>query len=92
MLCLKKLAPSRLVKNALYERLAEAEGRGADGPELLSILGEKSTRRGIFDGDINDGELEIGQIASAIKKIEPVSVVMQRLVEEYNTARRQLLG
>lgn len=92
MLCLKKLAPSRLVKNALYERLAEAEGRGADGPELLSILGEKSTRRGIFDGDINDGELEIGQIASAIKKIEPVSVVMQRLAEEYNTARRQLLG
>lgn len=92
MLCLKKLAPSRLVKNALYERLAEAEGRGADGPELLSILGEKSTRRGIFDGDINNGELEIGQIASAIKKIESVSVVMQRLVEEYNTARRQLLG
>ena len=82
MLCLKKLAPSRLVKNALYARIAEAEERGADVPELLKILGEKATRRGIFDGDIENGEMEIGQIASAIKKIEPVSVIMQRLVDE----------
>lgn len=86
MLCLKKLAPSRLVKNALYGRIAEAEERGADVPELLEILGEKATRRGIFDGDIENGEMEIGQIASAIKKIEPVSVIMRRLVEEYNAA------
>lgn len=86
MLCLKKLAPSRLVKNPLYDRIAEAEGRGADVKELLEILGEKSTRRGIFDGDVENGELEIGQIASAIKKVEPVSVIMRRLVEEYNAA------
>ena len=90
MLCLKKLAPSRLVKNALYARIAEAEERGADVPELLKILGEKATRRGIFDGDIENGEMEIGQIASAIKKIEPVSVIMQRLVDEYNEARAKL--
>lgn len=86
MLCLKKLAPSRLVKNPLYDRIAEAEGRGADVKELLEILGEKSTRRGIFDGDVENGELEIGQIASVIKKVEPVSVIMRRLVEEYNAA------
>ena len=86
MLCLKKLAPSRLVKNPLYDHIAEAEGRGADVKELLEILGEKSTRRGIFDGDVENGELEIGQIASAIKKVEPVSVIMRRLVEEYNAA------
>lgn len=90
MLCLKKLAPSRLVKNALYNRLAEAENRGAEVPELLEILGEKATRRGIFDGDIENGEMEIGQIASAIKKVEPVSVIMQRLVDEYNTALAKL--
>lgn len=90
MLCLKKLAPSRLVKNALYARIAEAEERGADVPELLKILGEKATRRGIFDGDIENGEMEIGQIASAIKKIEPVSVIMQRLVDEYNEALAKL--
>ena len=90
MLCLKKLAPSRLVKNGLYGRIAEAEERGADVPELLEILGEKATRRGIFDGDIENGEMEIGQIASAIKKIEPVSVIMQRLVDEYNEALAKL--
>ena len=90
MLCLKKLAPSRLVKNGLYCRIAEAEERGADVPELLEILGEKATRRGIFDGDIENGEMEIGQIASAIKKIEPVSVIMQRLVDEYNEALAKL--
>ena len=86
MLCLKKLAPSRLVKNPLYDRIAEAEGRGADVKELLEILGEKSTRRGIFDGDVENGELEIGQIASAIKKVAPVSVIMRRLLEAYSAA------
>lgn len=90
MLCLKKLAPSRLVKNALYDRIAEAEGRGAEGKELLEILGEKSTRRGIFNGDVENGELEIGQIASDIKKIETVSVIMQRLTDEYNAAVAKL--
>ena len=87
MLCLKKLAPSRLVKNGLYNRIAEAEAKGADVPELLDILGEKATRRGIFDGDTENGEMEIGQIASAIKQVEPVSVIMNRLIKEYNDAR-----
>lgn len=86
MLCLKKLAPSRLVKNGLYNRIAEAENKGAEVPELLEILGEKATRRGIFDGDIENGEMEIGQIASAIKTVEPVSVIMERLIKEYNEA------
>jgi enoyl-[acyl-carrier protein] reductase II len=90
MLCLKKLSPSRLVKNELYQRIAEAESKGAEKEELLAILGEKSTRRGIFYGDIENGELEIGQIASAIKTIEPISTIMKRLVEEYNEARQQL--
>ena len=91
MLCLKKLAPSRLVKNGLYNRIAEAEAKGAEVPELLEILGEKATRRGIFDGDTENGEMEIGQIASAIKQVEPVSVIMQRLVNEYNEAVQQVV-
>ena len=91
MLCLKKLAPSRLVKNGLYNRIAEAEAKGAEVPELLEILGEKATRRGIFDGDTENGEMEIGQIASAIKQVEPVSVIMQRLVNEYNEAVKSIM-
>lgn len=86
MLCLKKLSPSRLVKNGLYNRIADAEAKGAEVPQLLDILGEKATRRGIFDGDIENGEMEIGQIASDIKAIEPVAVIMERLVKEYNDA------
>lgn len=90
MLCLKKMSPSRLVKNQLYQRIAEAEAKGAEPQELLQILGEKSTRRGIFYGDVIDGELEIGQIASAIKKIEPVKVIMDRLVAEYYDALKKI--
>lgn len=90
MLCLKSLAPSRLVKNDLYNKVAAAESRGADKEELLAILGEKSTRRGIFDGDIEGGELEIGQIASTITTIQPVAQVMARLKQEYFQALQNL--
>lgn len=90
MLCLKKLAPSRLVKNGLYKRIAEAEARGAEVPELLDILGEKATRRGIFNGDTEGGEMEIGQIASAIKQVDSVHTIMQRLIDEYNSALSRL--
>lgn len=90
MLCLKKLAPSRLVKNGLYKRIAEAEARGAEVPELLDILGEKATRRGIFNGDTEGGEMEIGQIASAIKQVDSVHTIMTRLITEYNSALSRL--
>ena len=87
MLCLKKIAPSRLIKNALYQDIAEAEARGAEAEELRNILGKASTKRGIFEGDIERGELEIGQIASAIKQILPVKEVMEQLWKEYGELR-----
>ena len=83
MLSLKAISPTRLVKNALYERIAEAERGGADADSLRQILGQAATKRGIFEGDTDNGELEIGQIASAIKTVEPVSAVMERLTREY---------
>ena len=83
MLCLKKISPSRLVKNALYERISAAEAAGAGASELLDIRGKASTKRGIFEGDVDNGELEIGQVATAVKKIEPVSAIMRRLDEEF---------
>lgn len=86
MLCLKKLAPTRLVKNDLYGRIAEAEARGADAEELRGILGHAASKRGIFEGDTNEGELEIGQVASAVNKIMPVSEIMDNLVTEYRSA------
>ena len=90
MLCLKKLAPTRLVKNSLYERIAEAESRGAGTDELRDIMGRAASKRGIFEGDIETGELEIGQIASAVDEIRPVSLIMKQLLREYREAYGQL--
>lgn len=90
MLCLKKISPTRLVKNALYNRLAEAEARGADADELREMLGKAASKRGIFEGDTKDGEIEIGQIASAVKTIDDVATIMARLKAEYIETKNRL--
>ena len=92
MLCLKKISPSRLVKNNLYKTLFEAENNGASAEQLREILGKAASKRGIFEGDIDNGELEIGQIASAIKEIKSVHEVMKNLVEQYETAKKAVLN
>lgn len=86
MLTLKAISPTRMIKNDLYKRLSEAQAQGASVEELRAILGQAASKRGIFEGDIDNGELEIGQIASAIKDIPPVSEVMDRLKKEYQEA------
>ncbi|MGM9720305.1 MAG: NAD(P)H-dependent flavin oxidoreductase [Prevotella sp.] len=90
MLCLKKISPTRLVKNALYNRLAEAEARGADADELREMLGKAASKRGIFEGDTENGEIEIGQIASAVKTIDDVATIMARLKAEYIETKNRL--
>ena len=90
MLALKAISPTRLVKNALYDRIAEAERGGADADSLRQILGQAATKRGIFEGDTDNGELEIGQIASSIKSVESVSAVMSRLTRENQETLSQL--
>ncbi|WP_288146067.1 NAD(P)H-dependent flavin oxidoreductase [Xylanibacter caecicola] len=91
MLCLKKLSPTRLVKNSLYERIAEAEARGASADELRDILGRAASKRGIFEGDTVNGELEIGQVASYIKEVRPVSEIMETLVFEYKECKDRII-
>ena len=90
MLCLKALSPTRLVKNALYHQLIAAEYQGATGEELRQMLGRAASKRGIFEGDLEQGELEIGQIASAIKSIRPVATVMDELVNDFEQTRQAL--
>ena len=84
MLCLKKISPTRLVKNTLYNKVAEAEAAGADADALRGILGKAASKRGIFEGDVENGEIEIGQIASAVKSIDTVEEIFARLDREYN--------
>ena len=83
MLCLKKISPTRLVKNQLYSLIAQAEARGAEAEELRDILGRAASKRGIFEGDVEGGEIEIGQIASQVKTIDSVADIMERLKREY---------
>ena len=83
MLCLKKISPTRLVKNQLYSLIAQAEARGAEAEELREILGRAASKRGIFEGDIEGGEIEIGQIASQVKSVDSVADIMSRLKQEY---------
>ena len=92
MLCLKKISPTRMVKNALFDRIAEAEDRGATAEELREILGKAAAKRGIFEGDIDEGQIEIGQITSAIREIKSVQEVFDALVREYQETVERLKG
>ncbi len=91
-LLLRKLSPTRLVRGGFYDSIEQAENRGASGEELLEIIGVGASRRGIYEGDIDNGELEIGQVASLLKgrNVETVEQVMRELTEEYAQALRQV--
>lgn len=92
MLTLKQLTPVRLIKNEFFKKVQEAEARGASIQELAELLGSRRAKRGIFEGDLVEGELEIGQIAGAIGKIESAADVMRRLIDEYASARKRLFS
>lgn len=90
MLALKKISPTRLIKNELYTKIAEAESRGAEADELRELLGRAASKRGIFEGDIENGELEIGQIASAIKEVKPISQIMHDLITDFEATQARI--
>ncbi|MEJ7643168.1 MAG: nitronate monooxygenase [Chryseolinea sp.] len=83
VLTLKQLTPVRLIKNKFYENIFAAEQRGATKDELLALLGRKRSRAGIFQGDLDEGELEIGQICASIKTIQPAATILEEMWNEY---------
>jgi enoyl-[acyl-carrier protein] reductase II len=91
-LMLKQLAPVRLVKNDFFKKVEEAELQGASNDSLRELLGKGRAKRGMFEGDINEGELEIGQGASYIHEILPISAIMQNLLDEFNSAKERLIN
>lgn len=90
MLALKKISPTRLIKNELFAKIAEAENRGAEADELRELLGRAASKRGIFEGDLEHGELEIGQIASTIKEVKPVAQIMHELITDFHTTQSKI--
>ncbi len=88
-LMLKQLAPVRLLKNQFFRSVEEAELRGASVDELKELLGKGRAKKGMFEGDLDEGELEIGQGAGYIKKIQTVQEIITQLTEEYNRAKQR---
>jgi len=89
-LAMKKLIPVRMVKNKFYKMVQEAEDRGAQPEELKNILGRARAKKGMFEGDLEEGELEIGQVSALIKEIKPVKEIVEEIVAEYEEAKRNI--
>ena len=83
-LMLKQLAPTRLIKNNFYKQVEEAELRGASVEELNELLGKGRAKKGIFEGDLEEGELEIGQAAALINKTETAQEAVDDIISEFN--------
>ena len=83
LLTLKDLTPVRLVKNEFFNKLQEAYSRGAKKEELISLLGRGRAKKGMFEGDLVEGELEIGQVAGIINEIKPASEIVEEIISEY---------
>lgn len=84
MLALKKIGATRLIKNEFFDRVKAAEDRGASPEEMREILGRGRAKRGIFEGDLVEGELEIGQIASLLKDLPSAKDALKQIIDEYN--------
>ena len=83
-LSLKKLVPVRLLKNEFFQQVADAEKRGADEAELSHLLGRARAKKGMFEGDLKEGELEIGQVAALIHEIKPAGDIVAEMITDYN--------
>lgn len=82
-LSLKRLTPVRLIKNKFFQLIAEAENRGAANEELLELLGRARAKLGMFEGDMDEGELEIGQVSGLIHDIKPAAEIVADLWQEF---------
>lgn len=87
-LTLKQLAPVRLIKNDFYEAINTAEKQGADTDTLRSIVGKRRSKLGIFEGDLNQGELEIGQVSAYINDIKPAADILNDIWTEYEQIKK----
>ena len=89
-LSLKSLVPVRLLKNEFYRLVEQAELKGANRNELMELLGRGRAKKGMFEGDMVEGELEIGQVAAAIHKIQPAGVILQEIWQEFLSEKQRI--
>jgi enoyl-[acyl-carrier protein] reductase II len=88
-LTLKEITPVRLIKNPFYNKLSNAYEQGANTDELKELLGRGRAKKGMFEGDLIEGELEIGQISGLINEIKPAADIVQEILSEYNMVLKE---
>lgn len=91
-LTLKEITPVRLIKNKFYDAVAEAYNRCATADELKELLGRGRAKKGMFEGDLDEGELEIGQVSATIRNILPAASILQEIISGYEAAKQRLLA
>ncbi|HSN61223.1 MAG TPA: nitronate monooxygenase, partial [Ferruginibacter sp.] len=84
ILSLKQLTPVRLLKNEFYKKVQEAENNCAGKEILESLLGKGRSKKGMFEGNLEDGELEIGQVSALLNQIQPAAEIVEEIWDEYN--------
>lgn len=89
VLSLKQLTPVRMMKNNFYKKVQEAESHGVPVQELQALLGKGRAKRGMFEGDLEEGELEIGQVSALLDKIQPAADIVAEVWQEYNAIKQQ---
>lgn len=89
LLTLKELTPVRLLKNAFFDQVQEAYRRDASVEELHALLGRGRAKRGMFEGDLEEGELEIGQVSGMIDAIKPAAEIVQEIINEFQLAKKE---
>jgi enoyl-[acyl-carrier protein] reductase II len=90
-LMMKQLTPVRLLKNSFFDAVQDAENKCATNEELLKLLGKGRAKKGMFEGDLNDGELEVGQIAALIREVKPAKDIIYEIINEYKQAKEDLM-
>lgn len=92
VLTLKQLAPVRLIKNDFYNQVQEAEQRGAGKEEMQQLLGRARAKKGMFEGNMQEGELEIGQVSALLNDILPAATITENIWQEFQVALQNPLG
>jgi len=92
ILTLKELAPVRLMKNSFYKQIFEAYQNGKNTEQLKKILGRGRAKKGMFEGDLAEGELEIGQVSAMIKEVIPAADIMSEIIEDFEKASKNVLS
>ena len=89
-LSLKKVGPVRVLRNPFYDRVKGMEENGASAEELLQTLGKGRAKKGMFEGNLDEGELEIGQISALISEIRPAAEIVKEIMEEFYRVKSEV--